>query len=101
MSPRTHRWSDDVYALATPDAPNPAGFLRLFFSGSEDSRAKGMEYFQRISVRSVDRDEPTDLAARDAELEAITRWGIPDPSQLARLASITQSVLVANATTTR
>jgi len=52
-APRIHRWSDDVYALATPDVPNPDGFLRLFFSGSEDSRAKGMEYFQRISARSV------------------------------------------------
>ena len=95
-APRIHRWSDDVYALATPDVPNPAGFLRLFFSGSQDSRAKGMAYFERISARSVDRDEPTDLAARDAQLEAITRWGIPDPSQLARLAAITQPVLVAN-----
>src|SRR3954454_20329483 len=91
-APRIHRWSDDVYALATPDVPNPAGFLRLFFSGSEDSRAKGMAYFQRISARSVDRDEPTDLAARDAQLEAIARWGVPDPSQLARLSAITQPV---------
>jgi pimeloyl-ACP methyl ester carboxylesterase len=95
-APRIHRWSDDVYTLATPDVPNPAGFLRLFFSGSEDSRAKGVAYFERISARSVDRDEPTDLAARDAQLEAIARWGIPDPSQLARLAAIAQPVLVAN-----
>jgi pimeloyl-ACP methyl ester carboxylesterase len=95
-APRIHRWSDDVYALATPDVPNPAGFLRLFFSGSDDSRAKGLAYFERISARAVDRDEPTDLAARDAQLEAITRWGIPDPSQLARLGAITQPVLVAN-----
>jgi len=95
-APRIHRWSDDVYALATPDVPNPAGFLRLFFSGSEESRAKGMAYFQRISARSVGRDEPTDLAARDAQLEAIARWGIPDPSQLARLAAISQPVLVAS-----
>jgi pimeloyl-ACP methyl ester carboxylesterase len=95
-APRIHRWSDDVHALATPDVPDPAGFLRLFFSGSEDSRAKGMEYFGRISARSADRDEPVDLAARDAQLEAITRWGIPDPSKLARLAAITQPALVAN-----
>src|SRR3954452_12078987 len=95
-APRIHRWSDDVYALATPDVPNPAGFLRLFFSGSEESRAKGMAYFQRISARTDDRDAPTDLAARDAQLEAITRWGIPDPSKLARLSAITQPVYVAN-----
>jgi pimeloyl-ACP methyl ester carboxylesterase len=95
-APGIHRWSDDVYALATPDVPNPDGFIRLFFSGSEASHAKGAEYFARIMARSADRDEPTDLAARDAQLAAITRWGIPDRSKLERLAAITQPVLVAN-----
>jgi pimeloyl-ACP methyl ester carboxylesterase len=95
-APRIHRWSDDVDALATPDVPSPDRFLRLFFSGSEDSRAKGMEYFERISARSADRDAPVDLAARDAQLEAIARWGVPDPSRLHRLAAITQPTLVAN-----
>jgi pimeloyl-ACP methyl ester carboxylesterase len=95
-APRIHRWSDDVYALATPDVADPAGFLRLFFSGSEASRASGMEYFGRISARSDDPDEPTDLPTRNAQLEAITRWGIPNPTQLARLAAITQPTLVAN-----
>ena len=85
-APRIHRWSDDVYALATPDVLDPNRFLRLFFSGSEESRAKGMEYLGRITARTVDRDEPTDLATRDAQLEAIARWGIPDPSKLVRLA---------------
>jgi pimeloyl-ACP methyl ester carboxylesterase len=95
-APRIHRWSDDVYALATPDVPNPDGFLRLFFSGSEASRASGMAYFGRISARSGDPDDPTDLATRDAQLEALTRFGIPDPSQLARLTAITQPTFVAN-----
>jgi pimeloyl-ACP methyl ester carboxylesterase len=95
-APKIHRWSDDVYALATQDVPDPERFIRLFFSGSEDSRTKGMEYFKRISARTVDHDEPTDLATRDAQLDAISRWGIPDPSKLARLAAITQPTLVAN-----
>jgi pimeloyl-ACP methyl ester carboxylesterase len=34
--------------------------------------------------------------ARDAQLDAITTWGIPDASRLNRLAGITQPVLVAN-----
>jgi pimeloyl-ACP methyl ester carboxylesterase len=75
--------------------PNPEGFVRLFFSGPEETREKGMEYFARISSRSADPDEQTDLAARDAQLEAITRWGIPNPSKLARLGGITQPTLVA------
>jgi pimeloyl-ACP methyl ester carboxylesterase len=95
-APGIHRWSDEVYALATPDVPNPEGFVRLFFSGPEETREKGMEYFARITARSADPDAQTDLAARDAQLEAITRWGIPDPSKLARLSGITQPTLVAN-----
>ena len=95
-APKIHRWSDDVYALAARDVPDGDHFVKLFFSGSEESRAKGTEFLKRVSARRVDRDQETDLATRDAQLEAITRWGIPDPSKLARLAAITQPTLVAN-----
>jgi pimeloyl-ACP methyl ester carboxylesterase len=95
-APGIHRWTDEVYALATPDAFDPDGFIRLFFSRSEEGRTKGMEFLGRITSRTGDPDDPADLATRDAQLEAITRWGIPDPSQLARLAAITQPTLVAN-----
>jgi pimeloyl-ACP methyl ester carboxylesterase len=94
--PDLHRWSDDVYALATPDEPTAEDLLELFFSASEQSRAKGMESLGRLYQREVDRDEPTDLATRDAQLAAITAWGIPDESKLNRLAGITQPTLVAN-----
>ncbi len=95
-APHIHRWSDDVYALATRDVPDADHFVKLFLSGSEDSRAKGMEFLGRTQSRQTERDEPTDLATRDAQLSAITRWGIPDPSKLARLAAITQPAFVAN-----
>jgi pimeloyl-ACP methyl ester carboxylesterase len=94
-APRIHRWSDDVYALAAQDALDPKRFISLFFSGSQESRAKGMQFLERISARTVDRDEPTDVTTRDAQLAALTRWGIPDPSKLARLAAITQPTFVA------
>jgi pimeloyl-ACP methyl ester carboxylesterase len=94
--PDVHRWSDDVYALAMPDQPTAEDLLSLFFSGSEHSRAKGMESIGRLYQRDVDRDQPTDLATRDAQLAAITAWGIPDESRLNRLAGITQPTLVAN-----
>jgi pimeloyl-ACP methyl ester carboxylesterase len=93
--PNLHRWSDEVYGLATPDVPSPERFLKLFFSGSEESQAKGIEYLQRATGRQTDRDEPTDLACRDAQLAAITAWGIPDASKLNRLAGITQPTFVA------
>jgi pimeloyl-ACP methyl ester carboxylesterase len=94
--PDLHRWSEDVYALATADEPTATDLLGLFFSDSEQSRAKGMESIGRLYQREVDRDEPTDLATRDAQLAAITAWGIPDKSKLNRLAGITQPAFVAN-----
>jgi hypothetical protein len=85
----------DVYALAAQDMLDPNRFIKLFFSGSEESRAKAMRFLERISARTTDRDEPTDLATRDAQLEALARYGIPDQSKLARLAGITQPTFVA------
>ena len=95
-APRIHRWSDDVYALAGQQGLDPRRFISLFFSGSQESREKGTRFLERISARRIDRDESTDLATRDAQLEALTRWGIPDPSKLARLAAITHPTFVAN-----
>jgi pimeloyl-ACP methyl ester carboxylesterase len=95
-APRLHRMSDDVNALATQDVLDPERFIKLFFSGSAESRSKAVEFLGRITARKVDRDEPTDIAARDAQLAAITRWGIPDPSKLAQLSAITQPTFVAN-----
>jgi pimeloyl-ACP methyl ester carboxylesterase len=94
--PDLHRWSDTVFALATADQPTAEDLLSLFFSPSEESRAKGAQYLQRAYQRQEDRDAPTDLETRDAQLAAITAWGIPDTSRLNRLAGITQPTLVAN-----
>jgi pimeloyl-ACP methyl ester carboxylesterase len=94
--PDLHRWSDTVFALATGDQPTAEDLLSLFFSPSEESRAKGAEYLQRAYQRQEDRDAPTDLETRNAQLTAITAWGIPDASRLDRLAGITQPTLVAN-----
>jgi hypothetical protein len=76
--------------------PDAYHFVKLSFSSSEESRAKGTEFLGRVSARQVDRGQETDLATRDAQLEAITRCGIPEPSKLARLAAITQPTLVAS-----
>jgi pimeloyl-ACP methyl ester carboxylesterase len=94
-APNIHRWSDDVYAHACADEINPEHALNVFFSGSEESRAKGMAYLQRTQSRQSDRDAQTDLATRDAQLAAITAWGIPDASKLNRLAAIIQPTFVA------
>jgi pimeloyl-ACP methyl ester carboxylesterase len=54
-----HRLSDDVFALAARDELDPNRFISLFFSGSQESRAKAMKFLQRITSRTADRDEPT------------------------------------------
>src|SRR3954465_13620457 len=94
--PDLHRWSDDVYALATLGQPIALDLLALFYSSSEQSQAKGLESLGRLNQREADRDEPTDLATREAQLAAIAAWGIPDESKLNRLAGITQPTFVAN-----
>jgi pimeloyl-ACP methyl ester carboxylesterase len=79
--PDLHRWTDDVYANACAEEMTAETTLNIFFSGSQDSRAKGMDYLERTQRRQVDRDAPTDLATRDAQLAAITAWGIPVEAQ--------------------
>ena len=57
---------------------------------------EGIEFLQRLGQRSAERDAPATLAVRDAQLIAISAWGIPDDTKLSRLAAIHQPVLVAN-----
>jgi pimeloyl-ACP methyl ester carboxylesterase len=91
-----HGFADDVYVSGTRDEPGAEDLLALFFERSETSVAAGWEFVQRIFARTDERDADTTLETRDAQLDAIHTWGIPDPSKLNRLAGITQPVLVAN-----
>jgi pimeloyl-ACP methyl ester carboxylesterase len=91
-----HQWTTDVATTAYADQPTGEGLLYIFFSQSDASRSRGNEFLGRIFTRSEDRDAGTTLAARDAQILAITEWGIPDSSRLDRLAGITQPVLVAS-----
>jgi pimeloyl-ACP methyl ester carboxylesterase len=90
-----HGFTDDVFANATRDEPGAEDLLALFFERTGTSVAKGREYIRRIFTRTEDRDADTTLATRDAQLDAIHTWGIPDRSRLDRLAGIEQPVLVA------
>jgi pimeloyl-ACP methyl ester carboxylesterase len=91
-----HAWSGQTRSHAHKEQQGAEDLLYLFFSPSESSRAKGMEYVGRIFSREQDRDAPTSLAVRDAQIEAIADWGIPDLGKFARLAAIGQPTLVAN-----
>jgi pimeloyl-ACP methyl ester carboxylesterase len=91
-----HGFADEVFANAMRDEPGAEDLLALFFERSVTSIAAGREFVQRIFARTDDRDADTTLETRDAQVDAIHTWGIPDPSRLERLAGITQPVLVAN-----
>ena len=91
-----HGFKDEMFVHANREAPGAEDVLALFFERSETSVAKGKEYLQRIFTRTDERDTRATLEVRDAQLDAITTWGIPDASMLNRLAGITQPVLVAN-----
>jgi pimeloyl-ACP methyl ester carboxylesterase len=83
-------------AALSEESGRPQDILTLFFERTASSQAKGREFLRRISSREKDRDRPTDLATRNAQLNALSEWGIPDPTRLNRLAGITQPTLVAN-----
>jgi len=91
-----HQWTDDVRAAAHADQTTAEGLLYIFFSQSEASRKSGQEFLGRIFSRSKERDKATTLEARDAQIIAISEWGIPDATRLNRLAGIRQPTLVAN-----
>jgi pimeloyl-ACP methyl ester carboxylesterase len=91
-----HGYRDEVNGNAVADEPGAEDLLALFFERSETSVAKGWEFVERIFTRTEDRDVGTDLRTRDAQLDAVTTWGIPDASRLNRLAGITQPVLAVN-----
>jgi pimeloyl-ACP methyl ester carboxylesterase len=93
--PNLHQWTPDVLDAATRDQTTAEKLIYIFFSPSDVSKAKGREFVGRIFTRQKDRDKDVSLAARDAQLLAITAWGIPDPTRLNRLAGITQPVFVA------
>jgi pimeloyl-ACP methyl ester carboxylesterase len=95
-----HGWISDVAQIANAENNRPEDLLRLFFEVTETSRQKGMEYLQQFTARQEGRDKSNGLEVRDAQYDAITEWGIPDPSRLNRLAGITQPVLVTAGTTT-
>ena len=91
-----HAWSEEITSHAYKDVPGPEDVFYLFFAPTETGQAKAKEFAGRIFTRERDRDQKPTLAVRDAQAEAITDWGIPDTTKLARLAGITQPTLVAN-----
>jgi pimeloyl-ACP methyl ester carboxylesterase len=91
-----HKWADELQNHAFKEEQDAEDLLYLFFTPSETSRAKGMDYLGRIFSRESDQDAVTSLETRDAQIDAIADWGIPDPSKFSRLSGLRQPTLVVN-----
>jgi pimeloyl-ACP methyl ester carboxylesterase len=91
-----HGWAPEVIEAVGAPAPNPDGYLGVFFAGSAASRQAGMELLGRITARSEDRDTQTTWQTRQAQYDAVCAWGIPDHGLLQRVSGIDMPVFVAN-----
>ncbi|WP_206061340.1 alpha/beta fold hydrolase [Nonomuraea basaltis] len=65
----------------------------LFFTRTRNGRRAGKEFLARLKERTDNRDEAISLKSYFAQLTAIHRWGLEQPSDLS---VIRQPVLVAN-----
>ena len=92
--PGMHGWREDIAAAARLNQSTADSLLHIFFASTDSSRAKGREFLGRFMARKADRDEPSSLAARDAQYDAIVEWGIPDHGGLQRLSAIRCPTLI-------
>jgi pimeloyl-ACP methyl ester carboxylesterase len=90
-----HGWAREVIGAVGAPAPNPDGYLGVFFAGSATSRQSGVELLGRLTARSEDRDKPTTWQTRQAQYDAVCSWGIPDHSLLQRVSAIEMPVFIA------
>jgi pimeloyl-ACP methyl ester carboxylesterase len=91
-----HGWAPEVIAAVGAPAPNPDGYLSVFFTGSTASRQAGEQALGRMAARTKDRDKPTSWQTRQAQYDAVCAWGIPDHALLQRVSAIEMPVFVAN-----
>ena len=91
-----HGWAPEVIGAVGKPKTDPEDFLDVFFARSPSSRSAGQESLNRMFARSQDRDTPTSWEALQAQYDAVCAWGLPNHSQLERLAALDMPVFVAN-----
>ena len=91
-----HGWAPDVIGAVGQPETNPEGYVGVFFAHSATSREAGQQAAARIFGRTTERDEPTTWQTRQAQYDAVCKWGIPNHSLLERVAAIDLPVFVAN-----
>jgi pimeloyl-ACP methyl ester carboxylesterase len=91
-----HGWAHDVIGAIGAPETSPDGYISVFFAPTDTSRESGRQAAGRIFGRTANRDEPTTWQTRQAQYDAVCRWGIPNHSRLERVSAIELPVFVAN-----
>lgn len=95
-APGMHGWAPDIIKAIGEPTTDAEGFLHGFFTDSPASRAAGAEFLGRIFSRTEGRDNDTTWQTRNAQYDAVLKWGTPNYSLLQRLSAIAQPVFIAN-----
>jgi pimeloyl-ACP methyl ester carboxylesterase len=92
-----HGWAPEVIDAVGKPETAAADYLRVFFTGSDASRAAGQQVAGRLfGARTVARDATTSWQTRLAQYDAVCAWGQPNHSLLERVSAIDKPVFVAN-----
>jgi pimeloyl-ACP methyl ester carboxylesterase len=95
-----HGWAPEVIGAVGAPETTPEGYISVFFAPTDTSRGAGQQAAGRIfGGRRSDRDKLTTWQTRQAQYDAVCKWGIPNHSLLQRVAAIDLPVFVANGDT--
>jgi pimeloyl-ACP methyl ester carboxylesterase len=95
-APGMHGWAPDVIGAIGEPTTDAEGFLHAFFTDSPAGRSAGAQFLTRIFSRTRGRDEETTWQTRNAQYDAVLKWGTPNFALLQRLSAIEQPVFIAN-----
>ena len=93
-APGMEAWSPEVVEGVVDDDSTPEGYLGVFYTSSEESREAGRASAGRIFARQEGRDRGPSIESKDAQYQAVQRWGRPNWSAVQRLSEITQPTLI-------
>lgn len=94
-APGMHGWAEEVIGAVGRPEPDADGYLSVFFTSSEASRAAGVATLGRIFGPKENADAPTSWETRLAQYDAVCAWGVPNHSLLQRLSAIEAPVFIA------
>ena len=95
-APGMYGWASAVIAAVGKPEPDPEGYLGVFFTGSETGSSAGQQAAGRIFYgRTEGHDAPTSWQTRNAQYDAVTKWGTPNFALLQQLTAIEQPVFIA------